>query len=180
MKTPSSPVLILDDERNMRLSLEKVLSDEGYEVRSVESAEQALKMLEQEDFFMVISDARLGGMSGYEFLAKARAQWPELPVLMITAYATPKLAVEAIRAGAINYLAKPFAPEELLHAVAGCAERYRLIQENASLRVRAGDSFGLGADDAPFAGWFGAMDGVFELPSRRIDPLRVNSCDRRV
>ena len=59
---------------------------------------------------------------------------------MITAYATPKLAVEAIKAGAIDYLAKPFAPEELLHAVGRCAERYRLLQENASLRARAGET----------------------------------------
>ena len=125
------PVLVVDDEKNMRLSLKTVLADEGYSVRAVESAEEALELLAREEFFMVITDARLGGMSGYEFLAKARAQWPDLPVLMITAYATPKLAVEAIKAGAIDYLAKPFAPEELLHAVARCAERYRLLQENA-------------------------------------------------
>ena len=56
---------------------------------------------------------------------------------MITAYPTPKLAVEAIKAGAIDYLAKPFAPEELLHAVGRCAERYRLLLENAKLRARA-------------------------------------------
>src|SRR5437763_14814360 len=62
---------------------------------------------------------------------------------MITASATPKLAAEAIKAGAIDYLAKPFAPEELLHAVARCAERYRLLQENASLRARAGETYGL-------------------------------------
>src|SRR3989449_11022179 len=85
--------------------------------------------------------ARLGGMSGYEFLAKARAQWPELPMLMITAYATPELAVQAIKAGAIDYLSKPFAPEELLHAVGRCAERYRLLRENASLRARAGETY---------------------------------------
>jgi DNA-binding NtrC family response regulator len=89
---------------------------------------------------MVITDARLGGMSGYEFLAKLRNQWPDLPVLMITAYATPKLAVEAIKSGAIDYVAKPFAPEELLHAVARCGERFRLLQENAALRVRAGEA----------------------------------------
>ncbi len=70
---------------------------------------------------MVITDARLGGMSGYEFLGKIRGQWPELPALMITAYATPKLAVEAIKAGAMDYLAKPFAPEELFLAVSRCA-----------------------------------------------------------
>ena len=118
MSLPLPPVLVVDDEKNMRLSLRTVLSDEGYAVRAVESAEEALQLLAQEEFFMVITDARLGGMSGYEFLARAREQWPELPVLMITAYATPKLAVEAIKAGAIDYLAKPFAPEELLHAVA--------------------------------------------------------------
>jgi DNA-binding NtrC family response regulator len=62
---------------------------------------------------------------------------------MLTAYATPKLAVEAIKAGAIDYLAKPFAPEELLHAVARCAERHRLLRENAALRSRAGEIIGL-------------------------------------
>jgi DNA-binding NtrC family response regulator len=134
------PVLVVDDEKNMRLSLKTVLSAEDYPVRTVESAEEALALLAQEEFFMVITDARLGGMSGYEFLGKARVQWPDLPVLMITAYATPKLAVEAIKAGAIDYLAKPFAPEELLHAVARCAERYRLLQENATLRARAIES----------------------------------------
>ena len=132
MSVPLPPVLVVDDEKNMRLSLRTVLADDGYTVRTIESAEEALTLLGVEEFFMVITDARLGGMSGYEFLGRARNQWPDLPILMITAYATPKLAVEAIKAGAIDYLAKPFAPEELLHAVARCAERYRLLQENAS------------------------------------------------
>lgn len=134
------PILVVDDEKNMRSSLATVLGDEGYSVELVESAEQGLAMLERESFFMVITDARLGGMSGYEFLARVRQQWPDLPVLMITAYATPKLAVEAIKAGAIDYLSKPFAPEELLHAVNRCAERHRLLQENAQLRARAGEA----------------------------------------
>jgi DNA-binding NtrC family response regulator len=140
MSVPLPPVLVVDDEKNMRLSLKTVLSDEGYSVRVLESAEEALHLLAHDEFFMVITDARLGGMSGYEFLAKTRAQWPDLPVLMITAYATAKLAVEAIKAGAIDYLAKPFAPEELLHAVARCVERYRLLQENASLRARTSET----------------------------------------
>ena len=83
---------------------------------------------------MVITDARLGGgMSGYQFLALACKRWPNTPFLMITAYATPKLAVEAIKAGAIDYLAKPFAPEELLHAVSRCAERHRLLARKRRL-----------------------------------------------
>jgi DNA-binding NtrC family response regulator len=143
MTTTLPPILVVDDEKNMRISLEAIMGHEGYQYRAVESAEQALKTLESEEFFMVITDARLGGMSGYEFLGHLRNRWPNLPVLMITAYATPKLAVEAIKAGAIDYLAKPFAPEELLHAVGRCAERHKLLQENAALRARAGEVYRL-------------------------------------
>src|SRR5271170_4587737 len=144
MNWPLPPVLVVDDEKNMRLSLRSILSGEGYDLRLVESAEEALGTLEKEEFFMVITDARLGsGMSGYQFLALACKKWPNTPFLMITAYATPKLAVDAIKSGAMDYLAKPFAPEELLHAVSRCAERHRLIQENAQLRARADENFRL-------------------------------------
>jgi DNA-binding NtrC family response regulator len=143
MNFPLPSVLVVDDEKNMRRSLETVLSDEGYAARVAESAEEALQLLAREEFFMVITDGRLGGMSGYDLLKKIHGQRSELPVLMLTAYATPKLAVEAIKAGAIDYLAKPYAPEELLHAVARCAERYRLLRENAALRSRADQVFTL-------------------------------------
>src|SRR5438067_10075742 len=92
---------------------------------------------------MIITDARLNGMSGYEFLGQLKHKWSGLPVLMITAYATPKLAVEAIKARAIDYLSKPFAPEELLHAIARCAERYNLLRENATLRAKAVEPYKL-------------------------------------
>jgi DNA-binding NtrC family response regulator len=143
MSAPLPPVLVVDDEKNMRLSLQTVLKDEGYAARAVESAEEALELLACEEFFMVITDARLGGMSGYELLGKIRSRWPDLPAIMLTAYATPKLAVEAIKAGAIDYLAKPFAPEELLHAAARCAERHQLLRENAALRSCAGEILNL-------------------------------------
>ena len=139
MKLP--PLLVVDDEKNMRLSLETVLRAEDYDVRLAESAETALKMLGEEELFMVITDARLGGMSGYEFLKEAAKKKPGLPILMMTAYATPKLAVEAIKNGAIDYLAKPFDPDELIHAVARCAERHRLLTENAALKARAGEVY---------------------------------------
>jgi DNA-binding NtrC family response regulator len=143
MKPNLPPLLIIDDEKNMRLSLEAVMVDEGYKVVTLESAEQGLKALEAEEFFMVITDARLGGMSGYEFLEKVRQRWPQMPILLITAYATPRLAVEAIKAGAIDYLAKPFEPEELLHAVARCAERHQLLEENATLKARGNEVYEL-------------------------------------
>ena len=137
MTLPVPPLLVVDDEKNMRLSLQTMLGDEGYSVLAVESAEAGLELLGKETVFMVITDARLGGMSGLRFPPQDPARWPDLPILMITAYATPKLAVEVIKAGAMDYLAKPFAPEELLHVVGRCAERHRLLQTNAQLLARA-------------------------------------------
>src|SRR5262249_60382026 len=89
------PVLVIDDEKNMRLSVKTLLSDEGYETRPAESAEEGLVLLGQEEFLMVITDARLGGMSGYDFLAKARAEWASLPVLLVTGYDPTHRAVRA-------------------------------------------------------------------------------------
>jgi DNA-binding NtrC family response regulator len=131
------PLLIVDDENNMRLSLKAILGDEGYAVKAVESAEEALRVLQRERFLVTISDFRLGGMNGAEFLRHCRDRWPHMPVIMITAYATPKLAAEAIKAGAFDYLPKPFEPEELINIVARCAERYRLLKENAALRAKS-------------------------------------------
>jgi len=143
MSSGLPPILIVDDEKNMRVSLQTVLEGEDHEVVAEESAEEGLRRLEVDDFFMVITDCRLGGMSGYEFLEEIKKRWPEMPVLMLTAYATPKLAVEAIKSGAIDYLAKPFAPEELLLAVARCAERHSLLRENADLKARNEEDFSL-------------------------------------
>ena len=138
-------LLVVDDERNMRESLKTVLESRGYQVDTVESAEEGLKAVEASGYFMVITDARLEGMSGYDFLRETHERWPDLPVLMITAYATPKLAVEAIQTGAIDYLSKPFEPEELLHSVNRCSERHELIRQNEKLKARL--PFGYQLDD---------------------------------
>ncbi|MCC6233010.1 MAG: sigma-54-dependent Fis family transcriptional regulator, partial [Verrucomicrobiales bacterium] len=131
------PILVVDDEPNMRASLDQILRPEGYDVVSAESAERALEVLAEREVLMLITDARLGGMSGYELLRRVKERWPTVPVMVITAYATPRLAVEAIRGGAFDYLSKPFAPEELVHQVERCAERHRLVRENTALKSRA-------------------------------------------
>jgi DNA-binding NtrC family response regulator len=143
MKRALPPLLIVDDERNMRISLQTVLSDEGYEVIAEASAEDAYKTLESKEVFMIITDARLGGMSGYDFLRAVKQRWQEIPVLMITGYATPKLAVDAIKCGAVDYLAKPFAPEELIHSIKRCAELHLLRQENLTLKKASTEQFTL-------------------------------------
>lgn len=143
MKRALPPLLIVDDERNMRISLQTVLSDEGYEVIAEASAEDAYKTLENKEVFMIITDARLGGMSGYDFLRSVKQRWQDIPVLMITGYATPKLAVDAIKCGAVDYLAKPFAPEELIHSIKRCAELHMLRQENLTLKKASAEQFTL-------------------------------------
>ena len=141
MSIPSLPILVVDDEKNMRASLRDLLEGEGYEVRTVESGEAALELLPKERFFLGILDGQLGGMSGYELLGRIRREWPEMMILMITAYATPSLAVEAIKAGAKDYLSKPYAPEQLLHCVSECARLFELQQENATLRARTSETY---------------------------------------
>ena len=136
MKSKLPKLLIVDDERNMRESLKVVLESHGYKADMVESAEDGLEAIGSNSYFMVITDARLEGMSGYKFLQESHERWPDIPLLMITAYATPKLAVEAIQSGAVDYLSKPFEPEELLHSVNRCAERHELIRQNTNLRAR--------------------------------------------
>jgi DNA-binding NtrC family response regulator len=143
MSAPLPPILLIDDEKNMRLSLQSMLVDEGYSVDAVESAEQGIEQLSSNDYFMVVTDANLDGMSGYELLTQVKERWPGTPALMITAYATPKLAVEAIKAGAVDYLPKPFAPEELLHAISRCAERHKLIRQNTTLRQKVIEGYSL-------------------------------------
>lgn len=143
MSAAKLPILIVDDEKNMRISLRDLLEGEGYEVSAVESAEFALELLSKERFFLGIFDGQLGGMSGYELLARVQRQWPDMLVMMITAYATPSLAVEAIKAGAKDYLSKPYAPEQLLHAVSDCARLHSLKEENAVLKAKAVESYRL-------------------------------------
>ena len=142
MKSALPPILMVDDEPNMRSTVSELLMDDGYTVDVAESGEQAVEMLAEpsSEYFMMITDGRLGGMSGYELLKKAKADFPKMRVILITAFATPKLAVEAIKNGAVDYLSKPFAPEELLHAVDRCRENYDLKEENKTLRARSGGS----------------------------------------
>jgi two-component system, NtrC family, response regulator len=143
MSASLPPLLLVDDEKNMRLSLQTMLADEGYAVDAVESAETGLEKLRTNQYFMVVTDAHLDGMSGYELLGRIKELYPNIPALMITAYATPKLAVEAIKNGAVDYLPKPFAPEELLHAISRCAERFTLLRQNATLRRKVTEGYTL-------------------------------------
>src|SRR5437870_5515059 len=107
-------IVVVDDERNMRETVQNILEEEGFRAVTAASGDEALRTLAQNDVSLVLIDARMPGMDGFELLDRARKQFPDVPVVMITAYATPKLAVRAIKGGAFDYIPKPFEPEELL------------------------------------------------------------------
>src|SRR5579863_7849103 len=116
--TSSNPsnasILVIDDEAGIRESLEVLLTLEGYTVKMAADGEQGLRILELENFDLVLLDLALPGQSGLEVLPQIKVLQPELPVIMITAYGTVDNVVEAIRAGAENFVQKPWDNEKLL------------------------------------------------------------------
>lgn len=109
-----SKVLIVDDEKLMRISLESQLKKEGYHVRSVDNALEGLKMVKSEDFDVVVTDLRLPGMNGMELLKEIKKYNQEIVVVIMTAFGTLESAVSAIKDGAYDYIAKPFSTDELI------------------------------------------------------------------
>jgi two-component system response regulator PilR (NtrC family) len=127
-------ILIIDDEKSVLDMLNVVFKKEGYRVKGLLSAEKALELINEEDFDLILSDIRLPRLSGMELLRKVKEKKPEIPVIMITAYGTIKQAVEAFKAGAIDYVVKPFDVEELKIIVAQGLEKIKLKEENILLK----------------------------------------------
>ncbi|MCF6156887.1 MAG: sigma-54-dependent Fis family transcriptional regulator [Candidatus Brocadia sp.] len=110
----SGKVLIVDDEKLMRISLESQLKKEGYHVKSVDNALDGLKRVKSEEYDVVVTDLRLSGMSGMDFLKEIKKYNQEIIVVIMTAYGTLESAVLAIKEGAYDYIAKPFSTDELI------------------------------------------------------------------
>jgi two-component system response regulator PilR (NtrC family) len=127
-------VLVADDERSMRELQTIVLGREGYEVVLAESGAEALRALQRHALDLVISDIRMPDMSGVEVLRAARLGDPDVPVVMMTAFASTDTAVEALRLGASDYVTKPFDVDELKIVVRNVLERRTLRQENLELK----------------------------------------------
>jgi NtrC-family two-component system response regulator AlgB len=114
---PAWRVLVVDDERNIRTTLGVCLEGIGCEVRGVATPDAALAALAERPYDVAFLDLRLGDASGLDLLPRLLAECPSLSVVVITAYATVETAVEAVRRGAADYLAKPFSPEEIRHVM---------------------------------------------------------------
>ncbi|MBW2065519.1 MAG: response regulator [Deltaproteobacteria bacterium] len=110
-------ILIVDDEPIVRDSLKEWLEDEGFRVDTAESGTQALQRIAESTFHLMLLDIKMPGMDGVEVLKRARELNPDLPVVMMTAYATVETAVEAMKIGALDYLMKPFDPDSLVPLV---------------------------------------------------------------
>ncbi|MFP7756065.1 sigma-54-dependent transcriptional regulator [Thermodesulfobacteriota bacterium B35] len=116
-------ILVVDDELSMRQFLKILLEKEGYEIALAEDGPSALKLAEERTFDLAISDIRMPGMNGLELLAELKNVCPELPVIMITAFASPEDAVTAMKNGAFDYITKPFNVEEIKGVIRSATAR---------------------------------------------------------
>jgi DNA-binding NtrC family response regulator len=110
-------LLIVEDEDTLCESLQRVFSKDGYEVDITDSAESAFKLLEGKSYNLIITDIILPGISGIELIAKYKEQDPEQKVVVMTAYASLETAVEAIKAGACDFIIKPLMHDEMKRVV---------------------------------------------------------------
>ncbi|MGZ3473258.1 MAG: sigma-54-dependent transcriptional regulator, partial [Polyangiales bacterium] len=127
-------ILVVDDEENLRLVLRTLLKRAGYEVETASTGEEALEKVEAFGPDVVITDVRMPKMSGIDLLAALRAKQSPATVIVMSAYGSVDLALEAMKAGAYDYVAKPFKPDEVLLVLKKAEEREVRRRENQTLR----------------------------------------------
>ncbi|MBI2217373.1 MAG: sigma-54-dependent Fis family transcriptional regulator [Candidatus Rokubacteria bacterium] len=127
-------VLVVDDEPSMRELLGVVLRKDAYDVVLVDGGEAAIEAIRAEVFDLVITDLRMRKVDGLAVLRAAKEHSPQTVVLVVTAYASTETAVEAMKAGAYDYITKPFKLDEIRLTIANALERKRLVDENQALR----------------------------------------------
>ena len=127
-------ILVVDDEESMRDFLSIMLGKEGYSVRAFPGGGPALEFFKNNRCDLVITDLRMPGMNGVEFLKEIKALDAEVPVVMVTAYASVDTAIDAMKSGAYDYFTKPFKVEEIKHLIGRALERRRLVTENLLLK----------------------------------------------
>ncbi len=167
-------ILVVDDDAEIVSLLTLIFQAEGYTVSSFSSAEDALISLRNpvEDTLpvdVILSDLQMARMSGTRFLKTVRKEYPDLPVIIITAFASVASAVEAMHAGAYHYVTKPFNMDELLIHVERAQQQRRLLSENEALRREVDRSWGLG----DLLGKSAPMKAVFALVNR-VAPSQSN------
>ncbi len=130
-------LLVVDDEPSMREFLEIMLTQDGYEVRTAATGEEAFKLYKRETPDLVLTDVKMPGMSGLDLIREIRSMDSSIPVIAVTAYASADDAIRAVREGAYDYLSKPFHTEDLRLIIRNALEARRLRRENSELRRSA-------------------------------------------
>jgi len=126
--------MLIDDEEGLCRMMEAVLIDSGYAVQAFTRSFEAVEAFRPEQWDLVVSDIKMPGMDGLEVLERIKEKSPAVPVIMITAYATVEMSIQALRKGAYDMLTKPFEPEELLYRVKNALKQTQLLEENRELR----------------------------------------------
>jgi DNA-binding NtrC family response regulator len=139
----NSQILIIDDEDSMRDSMRQALKKEGYVIHEAQDGQGGLMLFHKETYHLVFLDLKLPGISGLQVLRQMKDMSPETPVIIITGYSSIESAVEAIKLGAFDYMAKPFTPEELRVITRKALESRKILVENIYLRseLRARSEF---------------------------------------
>jgi two-component system NtrC family response regulator len=135
-------ILVVDDDDNLRWVLKTQLEDMDYAVSEAANAEEAFAAIERDAPALILTDLKMPEVSGMDLLDRVRSEWPEIPVVIITAFATVQSAVQAMRAGAYDYLTKPIDFDELSVVVSRALEHYMLIAEVRSLRATLDRKYG--------------------------------------
>jgi len=137
----SQRIMLIDNEVGLCRMMEAVLKDQGYQVKSFTRPVQAVAEFTAGDYDLIISDIKMPEMDGLEVLQHVRNRDPEVPVIMITAYATVEMSIQALRRGAYDMLTKPFEPDELIYRVKNALQHHELVEENRELREELSGQF---------------------------------------
>ena len=164
MLSPSR-VMVVDDDAETLALLREVVAKEGYEVETAEDAETALRRLDEWLPELVITDIHMPGMDGLALLAAVREKEPDIPVVLLTAFGSLKTAVDAIKAGAFDYLSKPFIVDDIRLVIRRALEHKKLVRENRSLRGQLRERYRF--DN--LVGSSGGMVEVYKLVARVAD-----------
>jgi DNA-binding NtrC family response regulator len=139
--TDKKRILLIDNEAGLCRMMEQILLDHGYLVRSFTSPQKAVEEFKASAWDLVISDIKMPGMSGLEVLQAIKTKQHDIPVIMITAYATVDMSIQALRKGAYDMLTKPFEPDELVYRVKNALQQRQLLEENRELRAELEEKF---------------------------------------
>jgi two-component system response regulator PilR (NtrC family) len=168
--TDTTPhILIVDDELSMRELLEYMLKREGYRVDCAENGRKATALVQQNSYDLLLCDIRLGDMSGLEVLRTTKQQHPDTVVIMISAYASTEVAVEAMNEGAYDYVPKPFSKDELMETVAKALKLRTVEQEKLLLdgELKRSLNFGMIVGNSP------AMQHIYKM-IRQVSKTKTN------